>query len=73
MLNRIAARSFAILMVLSPFIFGSPVTALAQYQVQYEVTVAPLAPMRPLSRASVATEPFGLPVEPVMYGDMLSK
>jgi predicted transglutaminase-like cysteine proteinase len=64
MVNRIAARSFAILMVLSPFVFGSPVAALAQ---------APLAPMRPLSQASVATEPFGLPVEPVMYGDVLSK
>jgi hypothetical protein len=47
------------LMVLSPFVFDSPLTALVQYQVQYQVTVAPLAPMRPLSQASVATEPFG--------------
>jgi hypothetical protein len=73
MLGKIAALGFATLIALSPFVFGNPATALAQYQVQYQVNLAPPAPMRQLSQAPVATEPFGLPVEPVTYGEMLSK
>jgi predicted transglutaminase-like cysteine proteinase len=73
MLGKIAARGFATLMALSPFVFGNPATALAQYQVQYQVNLGPPAPMRQLGQAPVATEPFGLPVEPVTNGEVLSK
>jgi predicted transglutaminase-like cysteine proteinase len=73
MLGKTAARSFATLIVLSPFVFGNPATALAQYQVQHQVNVSPLAPMRPLTQAPGASEPFGLPVEPVTYGEVLNK
>jgi predicted transglutaminase-like cysteine proteinase len=69
MFSRIAARAAAILIVWSPFIFGDPSTALAQYQVD----VSSLAPIEPSSLAPAAMEPFGLPVEPVTYGQVLSK
>ncbi len=69
MFGRIAARAVAILIVCSPFIIGDPSTALAQYQVD----VSSLAPLDPSSQAPAVAEPFGLPVEPVTYGQVLSK
>src|SRR5271167_4525033 len=69
MFGRIAARAVAILIVCSPFIIGDPSTALTQYQ----VNVGSLAPLAPSSQAPAVAEPFGLPVEPVTYGQVLSK
>jgi hypothetical protein len=69
MFGRIAARAIAILIVWSPFVFGDPSTALTQYQ----VNVGSLAPLAPSSQAPAVAEPFGLPVEPVTYGQVLSK
>jgi predicted transglutaminase-like cysteine proteinase len=75
MFGRIAARAVAMLIVWSPFIFGDPSTALAQYQVDVS-SLAPvelLAPAGPSSQAAIVSEPFGLAVEPVTYGQVLNK
>ena len=64
MFSWITARAVAILIVWSPFIFGDPSTALAQYQVD----ASSPAPIEPLSQAPATIEPFGLAVEPVTFG-----
>src|SRR5271170_3266486 len=69
MFGKIAARAATALIVISPLVFGGPVTAFAQYQ----VNVGSLAPTEPTSQAPVAAEPFGLPAEPVTFGEVLSK
>jgi predicted transglutaminase-like cysteine proteinase len=69
MFGKIAARAATTLIVISPLVFGGPVTAFAQYQ----VNVGSLAPTEPTSQTPVAAEPFGLPAEPVTFGEVLSK
>ncbi len=81
MFGRIAARAVAMLIVWSPFIFGDPSTALAQYQVDVDTlgTVGSLGPVEPpaflgpSNQTPAVAEPFGLPVEPVTFGQVLSK
>ena len=69
MFGWVTARAVAILIVWSPFILGDPSTALAQYQVD----ASSPTPIEPWSQAPAAVEPFGLPVEPVTFGQVLSK
>ncbi len=69
MFGWVTARAVAILIVWSPFILGDPSTALAQYQVD----ASSPAPIEPWSQAPAAVEPFGLAVEPVTFGQVLSK
>ncbi len=61
MFGKVAARTVATLTVLLPLVFGGPVTALAQYQVNFSA----LTPPETMSQAPAAAEPFGLSAESV--------
>ncbi len=69
MFGKIAARAATILIVFRRSSLATRVTAFAQYQVD----VGSLAPTEPTSQMPVAAEPFGLPAEPVTFGEVLSK
>ena len=66
MFDRVAARSFAFLLVVLAAIFGSPAAALAQYQTGISM------PATETPTLAVA-EPFGRDVLPVFDGEILAK
>jgi predicted transglutaminase-like cysteine proteinase len=69
MFGRFAARSVAVLLLLSLPIFGDSSAALAQYQVNVNIDVSAEPPSQP----AVISEPFGLHAVPVTSGGVLTK
>ncbi len=69
MFGRVAARSFAYLLVVLTAAFGSPATAFAQYQ----TGISSSASDAPAIQAVAVAEPFGREVLPVFDGEILAK
>ena len=69
MFGRVAARSFAYLLVVLAAAFGSPATAFAQYQtgIGAQAIEAPAIP------AVSFVEPFGREAVPIADGEILTK
>jgi predicted transglutaminase-like cysteine proteinase len=69
MYTRVATHGIAVLLFLLPPIFGGPVAAFAQYQ----VNVSAIEPAQSPGAAPDAAEPFGAEVRPVASGGVIEK
>ncbi len=69
MFGRVAARNTGAFFLFLLAVFGGPVAAGAQWQ----VNVAAIDPAQPSSPAPAAVEPFGLNTMPVTFGEILTK
>ncbi len=67
MFGRVAARSVAGLLVLLPLVVGAPVSAFAQYQINFSALPSPT------ELPPVVAEPFGLVAVPVIGGGVVDK